>query len=744
MRGALLAQAAQDGIAAREDGEPIRVLLASLARGGAERIVLEWVVAEARRGRSVELAVLHRRRLEYPVPRGVAAIRRERDTPEAFVDALAARWRDARAPVAAHLVGDALLARLWSRGLRTVPVLHNVREGWRNDPASWPATHVPLAIACAEAVREQAEAAGCRVPLATVRHRPALGAAATDPRSRRRIRESLGIGPEAFVVGAVGALKPQKDYARAVEVLARLRRDRDAVLVILGGALDAAGLAELDRVAERAAALGVAASLRLPGFADPVDPWYAAFDAVLNVSRHEGLSMATAEALGAGLPVVATDVGGQRELACDRLSLLEAGAPAEAFARALAACPVRETLVPGGAPRHPRAWSVALAWRPREGPALDTLFVTANLNAGGAQRSLVNLATALAGRQRLEVAVCAPSTHAAFPAALRAAGVPCFRPAATPDPFDAAAGILARATAGGARTLCFWNVDARVKLLVARFAPPALALVDASPGAYAYEELEAAGALGQALALPPAAYHARLGTLVTKYRERHPPRAGRVVVIPNGVALRAPVPPPPAPRFLVSGRIAPSKRLPTILEAFARVVAAHPAAQLHVVGQAEPRHAAHLEAVLAAARELPVRFHGPRPDLSHLDEPFTAAVVLGTHQGSPNAVLEAMAAGLPVIANASGGTAEMVRDGQTGWLLAEDCDADALARAMAQAAADPARARRLGMAGRALAQREHSLEVMALRYLCVFDPEAGAAGRPRPDPIHVRHELRPA
>jgi glycosyltransferase involved in cell wall biosynthesis len=718
----LVASPAVDGIAASSRRETIRAVVSSLARGGAERIVPDGLGAERRRGRAVELAVLHARRHEQSLPEGLRVIRRAGGTARDFVSALGARWAGSAAPVSTHLVGDELLSRLWERGVRTVPVIHNVREGWRNDPASWPAGHVPFAVACAEAVRRQAIEAGCAVPVVTLRHRPAVGAAATDGRHRGRLRAEWGIPPEAFVVLAVGAIKPQKDHPRALEALAELRRGgREAFLVILGGVLDAAGLAELDRLAAAAARAGVAHALRLPGFVDPVDPWYAAADALLNASRYEGLSMATAEALAAGLPVVATDVGGQREIEHRRLMLLAPDTPPQALARALAGLPVRASLEADPMPGHPRAWSMAVSWHRRAGAALDTLFVTANLNAGGAQRSLVNLALHIAGRHRFAIAVCGESTHPAFPERLAKAGVERFRPAPTADCFDVAEGILARATASGARTLCFWNADPRVKLLVARFAPAALRLVDASPGAYAYEELAATAGLAGTLAFGAEDYWRRLDVLVTKFHDRGHPPCRRVEVIPNGVAPReTPRELPGAPRFLVSGRIAPSKRLETVLEAFSRIVAQFPGARLDLFGQAEPRHRAYLESLRTRAAGLAVDFRGAQPELGFLAGPYTAAIVLGTHQGCPNAALEAMAAGIAVIANASGGTEELVRGGETGWLLPESCTAAELAAAMAQAGADAARCRRLGLAGRDRAASRHSLEDMAVRYLSLF------------------------
>ena len=185
--------------------------------------------------------------------------------------------------------------------------------------------------------------------------------------------------------------------------------------------------------------------------------------------------------------------------------------------------------------------------------------------------------------------------------------------------------------------------------------------------------------------------------------------------------------------LLVSGRIAPSKRLEDVLAAFAMVSARHAGAELHVVGTAEPRHAAYAAAIATQARGCAVLFRGAMPDLEFLAEPFTAALVLGTHQGSPNAVLEAMSAGIPVIANASGGTGDIVRDGQTGWLLREDCDAGEIANAMCNAIAEGELNRRLGAAARAFVAVHHGMEAMVEAYLALL-----SAPQPAPDPVPHR------
>jgi len=738
----LFAAPVADLLPVRDARAPVRVLVAALAPGGAERIVLDWLEAEVARGREVELAVLHPRRTALAVGPGIPVRVRGREPPAQFLAALARDWRESAAPVSTHLVTDECLAILWHEGVRTVPVVHNARAGWRNDPSAWPPASVPRAVACAGAVRDEMRAAGCRVPVTAIRHRPRVGQAATDPAARAAIRASIGVGEGTRLVLAIGAFKPQKDHARAVAVLAALAKRHDAVLAILGGILDAGGRAELGRVLDAAVRLGVADRLRLPGFVSPIEPWLAAGDALLNVSRYEGLSIATQEALAASLPVVATDVGGQGEIGHEALALLPARSDAEEFARRLAQLPVRRVLAGNPFARAPRLWSLALTDRRAEEPALDALFVTANLNAGGAQRSLVNLATTIAGRLRLAVAVCGETTNGAFAKDLRTAGVETFRASAERDDLAVAESLLAHAAARRAGSLCFWNAAPGVKLLVARMAPPALRLVDASPGRYAFEELAGAGALAESIDFGPADYHARLDVLVLKHRDPDPPACRRLEFAANGVAMRTVAGLAARPRFLVAGRLAPTKRLETILAAFAVARRAFPDAQLHVVGNAEPRHADYARGLLASAPE-GVRWRGPDFDLGYLAEPWTAAVVLGVHQGCPNAVLEAFSAGVAVIANASGGTGELVADGVTGWLLAEDCSAGELAQALLDAAGDGEACVRRGAAGRERVRARHSLEGMAVRYLSIL---AGDDDTPHfsSEPTDVRSDLRPA
>jgi glycosyltransferase involved in cell wall biosynthesis len=92
-------------------------------------------------------------------------------------------------------------------------------------------------------------------------------------------------------------------------------------------------------------------------------------------------------------------------------------------------------------------------------------------------------------------------------------------------------------------------------------------------------------------------------------------------------------------------------------------------------------------------------------------------------QGCPNASLEAMSAGLPVVANDDGGTREQVIDGVTGRLVPTLPDrelVESLARALADVLNDPARSGRMGRAGRDRVRALFSMKRMADGYLSIL------------------------
>lgn len=119
-----------------------------------------------------------------------------------------------------------------------------------------------------------------------------------------------------------------------------------------------------------------------------------------------------------------------------------------------------------------------------------------------------------------------------------------------------------------------------------------------------------------------------------------------------------------------------------------------------------------------------VRFLGHRPDVERVLAAFDVFTLPSKSEGLSNTILEAMAAGQPVVATDVGGASELVIDGQTGLLVPPE-DSDALAAAVATLAADPGRRRRMGEAGQQRARNEFSLDRMVASYETLYLDVAG-------------------
>jgi glycosyltransferase involved in cell wall biosynthesis len=158
--------------------------------------------------------------------------------------------------------------------------------------------------------------------------------------------------------------------------------------------------------------------------------------------------------------------------------------------------------------------------------------------------------------------------------------------------------------------------------------------------------------------------------------------------------------------LLAVARLAPQKGIDVAIRALGSLP---PDTHLVVLGEGPQRQ--ELER-LAAAQGLGARTHllGRVPDVAAWLRRASVLVHPARWEGFGLGVLEAMLAELPVVASRVSSLPELVRDGETGFLVPPD-DAAALAAAVGRALGD----RRLGAAGRALAQREFSVARMADR-----------------------------
>lgn len=110
-----------------------------------------------------------------------------------------------------------------------------------------------------------------------------------------------------------------------------------------------------------------------------------------------------------------------------------------------------------------------------------------------------------------------------------------------------------------------------------------------------------------------------------------------------------------------------------------------------------------------------VHFAGFRSDVPRLMGSFDLYVHPARFEGMPNAVLEAMAAGCPIVATNVDGTPELIEDGQHGWLVPPE-NVSALADAMDAALKNPTEARRRGRCAQARAESEFSEQAMVLAW----------------------------
>lgn len=141
--------------------------------------------------------------------------------------------------------------------------------------------------------------------------------------SRAAMRRQLGVSPRGPLLVAAGRLEPPKDHQCMIEAIASVVPVHpDAVLLLLGNG------SCRDAVAARVRALGLSESVRLLGLRDDVADVLGAADLFISSSAWEGMPLAILEAMSAGLPVVATDVGDCRAVLGDTGVIVPPRAPA--------------------------------------------------------------------------------------------------------------------------------------------------------------------------------------------------------------------------------------------------------------------------------------------------------------------------------------------------------------------------------------------------------------------------------
>ena len=317
----------------------IMLLIDTLGRGGAERYVVTVANRWAEQGIAVTVVSGGGELQEELDPR-VRAIVGPFDEVRASLPAVAPLLRrhikQARPEaIVTNSLATAILARA-AQPLGRIPVI-NVGHGW--PPARYARVARPMAIAervvaVSPDVKRRLVEAGLDEARAVVVHngvdlRPFGPVPAAE---RDRVRRELGAGPDELLVVTVGRLEDQKAHQHIFAIAAQLRERLPGLRFALVGSGSRA--AELAALRQR---LGLEQTVALPGKRTDIPAVLAAADVFLNCSDWEGMPLSTIEAMGAKLPVVATDTEGAAQLFTPETGVVVPVGSVDDMSRAIAA-----------------------------------------------------------------------------------------------------------------------------------------------------------------------------------------------------------------------------------------------------------------------------------------------------------------------------------------------------------------------------------------------------------------------
>ncbi|HRB12025.1 MAG TPA: glycosyltransferase family 4 protein [Vicinamibacteria bacterium] len=756
---------------ADDDSLRIAEVVTSAQQGGAERIAIDLARRLRHHGlRSVLVTLGRPTRAAFEIPPGTVELAGLLGPDPDHRSRRAARRVVSLGfdLVHGHLLDHGTIQAFAARGLPIALTLHNTSTGWPSGTRRLKAGDAQLVIACAQSVEKELRETGLPIPMRAIWNGVDFEAMRPDASAvlrGRAFREDLGFGPTDFVLLSLANPRPQKRLHLLPGILRATRGaiaaagwPREVRLVLAGSASARSPVAEraVRRLEQAIDEHGVREHVRQIGAVGDVLPCLSGSDVLVSTSAHEGLSLAHIEAIAAGKPIVVTDVGGARELGHGNAAvfLVAPDAPPAEFARVLA--PLAAGPAPEGregarlhfdngrmAENYARLLPRALRASRRTGAGEGLYLVTNNFSTGGAQTSARRLLLALRARGvRARAAVI--EEQIAFPTpgrvALRAAGVEVI---ATPPPgsIDAALAVsqlLDDIDRDRPRAVLLWNVIPEYKILLADGLID-IPVYDVSPGEMYFESLARYFAhprpgLPYRSALD---YGRRLAGVIVKHegeRDRARRELGAPVhVIPNGVPMAEGPAPARAPgaRLVIgtSARLDPRKHLDRLLRALRLVHDRLPPYVLRIAGGVERGFEGHEAELRGLASGLSVEFAGELGDAREFLAGLDIFVLVAEPAGCPNASLEAMAEGLPVVATDAGGMSEQVEDGVTGRLVGRE-DEGALAGALLQLARDAPRRRSMGEAGRERAKSRFSMAAMVGRYTQVCLGAPGSDGSP--------------
>lgn len=294
---------------------PMRVLhfIDTGGPGGAETVFLSLADAAQRRGENAAVAV--------PYDGWLAARLRERGMAPTFLPAkgrlsltlvglLVGLARSSRASlIHAHLLGASVYAALAGALLRlpVIAVFHGATDlhspGSMTRMKRWLLTreHVRI-VAVSDAVRDALAEWG--IPKDTIELIPnGVDTELYIPGRSTYVQDLLGLPAATKIVGAVGNLRPAKDYGTLVTAAAELIRLRPDVHVAVAGSGKDADVAALGAQISEA---GLVGRVHLLGFQRASAGLYQSLSVLVSSARSEGLPLSFLEAMACGIPIVAT------------------------------------------------------------------------------------------------------------------------------------------------------------------------------------------------------------------------------------------------------------------------------------------------------------------------------------------------------------------------------------------------------------------------------------------------------
>jgi len=735
-----------------QTGRRILILVTTLTFGGAETQVIRLAIELTRRGWLVKIVCLidptaylsqlaeeHIEVASLGMPRGIPdprAIWRLRRIVHAFKPDI----------VHSHMVHANLLGRvtrLFCRMPALISTAHNLQERSERGGGTWykeklyrvtdflaDRTTIICGAAFDRYVRVGAVPAKKLelIPngIDTRRFTPS-------PEAREATRNSLGVGRK-FVWLAVGRLVEQKNYSGLLRALTMLPGDNWVVLIAGSGPL-------ADQLQAECAQLKLTDRVRFLGADENIWRLYNAADALVMSSHYEGLSIALLEAASMGLPGVVTNVGGNAEAVIDGVTgyVVEPGDPRKLAAamETLQSAPAGirrsfghaarqhcqttfrvETIIDRWMELYSRYLSDRPVTQSRQGSTrVKILYVITRAERGGAQVHLLDLLANLPPEVKPVIAtgesgfLCDAAASLGVPVRI----IPHLTQPISPLNDLRALGEIINAIRRESPDLVHAHTSKAG--LLARLA----ARATGTPAIFtAHTWSFADGINGRRwLTVPLERLAAGLGGKIISVSQANNDMAVRraiarpesLVRIWNGV--------PDVPH-----RAAPGMGNPLTLVMIARFVAQKDHMlliealsgidrdwRLLLIGDGPLRPRVE-EAIAGAGLQQRVECLGDRSDVAGLLASSDLFVLATKWEGLPLSILEAMRAGLPVVATDVGGVREAVTDGVTGYLTRAG-DVEGMRNRIAELLAARPLLKTLGNAARARYERDFHVQTMA-------------------------------